>query len=58
LLRREVPYSIHPFLYTTYWELLGVYSTIWCLCYKTNELKEKREKEGNRPTYIGWKRGN
>jgi hypothetical protein len=29
------------------WGLPGVYSTIRCLCYKTNELK-KREKEGNR----------
>ena len=23
----------------------GVYSTIWCLCYKTNELKKKGKKE-------------
>jgi hypothetical protein len=25
--------------------LPGVYSTIWCLCYKTNELKKKKQKE-------------
>jgi hypothetical protein len=25
--------------------LPGVYSTIWCLCYKTNELKKKGKKE-------------
>src|SRR5438045_8804893 len=25
--------------------LSGVYSTIWCLCYKTNELKKKKQKE-------------
>jgi hypothetical protein len=30
--------------------LPGVYSTIWCLCYKTNKLKKRREKEGNRPS--------
>ena len=26
--------------------LPGVYSTIWCLCYKTNELKKKKHKRG------------
>ena len=25
--------------------LPGVYSTIWCLCYKTNKLKKKKQKE-------------
>jgi hypothetical protein len=30
--------------------LPGVYSTIWCLCYKTNKVKKGREKEGNRPS--------
>src|SRR2546430_2531782 len=25
--------------------LSGVYSTIWCLCYKTNELLKKKQKE-------------
>ena len=34
--------------------LPGVYSNIWCLCYKTNELKKKEGKRGrqaglNRP---------
>jgi len=29
--------------------LPGVYSTIWCLCYKTNKLKKRKEKEGDRP---------
>src|SRR5271154_1443002 len=34
--------------------LPGVYSTIWCLCYKTNKLKKRREEggqwaESNRP---------
>src|SRR5271155_5052458 len=24
--------------------LPGVYSTIWCLCYKTNELKKKKQR--------------
>jgi hypothetical protein len=24
--------------------LPGVYSTIWCLCYKTNKLKKRKEK--------------
>jgi hypothetical protein len=37
--------------------LPGVYSTIWCLCYKTNKLKKRREKEGNRPSQIAGKRG-
>ena len=31
-----------------------VYSTIWCLCYKTNKLKKKRNRRrGARPVYIG-----
>jgi hypothetical protein len=25
--------------------LPGVYSTIWCLCYKTNKLKKKKQEE-------------
>jgi hypothetical protein len=24
--------------------LPGAYSTIWCLCYKTNKLKKRKEK--------------
>jgi hypothetical protein len=39
----------------TYEGLPGVYSTIWILYYKTNELKKRRE--GNRPSLIGRKRG-
>ena len=31
----------------------GVYSTIWCLCYKTNEL-EKRRKKGARLSDKHW----
>jgi hypothetical protein len=27
--------------------LLGVYLTIWCLCYKINELKKKKQKKGH-----------
>jgi hypothetical protein len=35
-------------------ELPGVYSTIWCLCYKTNKLKKKRNRRrGAGPVYIG-----
>jgi hypothetical protein len=30
--------------------LPGVYSTIWYLYYKTNKLKKRREKEGDRPS--------
>src|SRR5881392_4193836 len=34
--------------------LPGVYSTIWCLCYKTNELKKRgkrgQQAESNRPS--------
>jgi hypothetical protein len=26
--------------------LPGVYSTIWCLCYKTNKLKKRKEEGG------------
>src|SRR2546421_1228872 len=36
-----------------------VYSTIWCLCYKTSKLKKKKkkEKEGDiRPDKIGVRR--
>jgi hypothetical protein len=34
--------------------LPGVYSTIWCLCYKTNKLKKKRNRRrGAGPVYIG-----
>jgi hypothetical protein len=34
--------------------LLGVYSTIWCLCYKTNKLKKRRNRMGGAgPVYIG-----
>jgi hypothetical protein len=37
--------------------LPGVYSTIWCLCYKTNKLKKRREEGGNRPGQIGQAKG-
>ena len=37
--------------------LPGVYSTIWCLCYKTNELKKKRGEEGNGPSQRGRPKG-
>jgi hypothetical protein len=32
--------------------LPGVYSTIWCLYYKTNELKKKNRRRGAGPVYI------
>jgi hypothetical protein len=28
--------------------LPGVYSTIWCLCYKTNKLKKKKKQKERR----------
>jgi hypothetical protein len=38
--------------------LPGVYSTIWCLCYKTNKLKKRKDrKRGAGPVYIGWRKG-
>jgi hypothetical protein len=34
--------------------LPGVYSTIWCLCYKTNKLKKRRNRRrGAGPVYVG-----
>ena len=33
--------------------LPGVYSTIWCLCYKTNKLKKRKDRRrGAGPVYI------
>jgi hypothetical protein len=32
------------------------YSTIWCLCYRTNKLK-KKEEGGNRPGQIDREKG-
>jgi hypothetical protein len=37
--------------------LPGVYSTIWCLWYRTNKLKKKKEEGGNRPSQIGREKG-
>jgi hypothetical protein len=33
--------------------LPGVYSTIWCLCYKTNELEKRKREWGNESGQIG-----
>jgi hypothetical protein len=36
--------------------LPGVYSTIWCLWYKTNKLKKRRKEGSIEPDQIGWKK--
>jgi hypothetical protein len=38
--------------------LPGVYSTIWRLCYKTNELKKRKEKRATGRAKWARKRGN
>src|SRR2546421_9041277 len=37
--------------------LPGVYSTIWCICYKPNKLESFREEGDNGPSQIGRAKG-